>query len=141
MNVGVNGKARRGKDSVAAHGLNTGKASGFHEPKPLFNAARSATVAIMIDQPFAPDEAKALVVRSSEKNCVFPRNMALIVVAVQGPSLQLAAAQRTFMHQFVEWMLVVVPLFADRVKTGDEVCFRQGWLLILMSHRVTSMPS
>ena len=94
MNVGINGKARRGKDSVAAHGLNTGKASGFHEPKPLFNAARSATVAIMIDQPFAPDEAKGLVVRTSEKNSIFSRNMALIVVAVQSPSLQLTAAEK-----------------------------------------------
>ena len=141
MNVGVNGKARRGKDSVAAHGLNTGKASGFDEPKPFFNPARSATVAIMIDKSFTPDEAKALVVRSSEKNRIFSRNMALIVVAIQSPSLQLTPAQRTFMHQFVEWMLVVVPLFADRVKTGDEICFRQGWLLILMSHRVTSIPS
>ena len=95
----------------------------------------------MIDQPFAPGKAKALVVRSSEKKSVFSWNMALIVVAIQRPGLYLAAAQRTFMHEFVERMLVVVPLFADHVKTGDEVCFREGGLLILMSHRVTSIPS
>ena len=66
MNISIHGKARSRKDSIAAHGLNAGQARCFNELKPLFNAARAAAVAIVIEQPLAPCDSKALVVRARQ---------------------------------------------------------------------------
>jgi len=64
-----------------------------------------------------------VVVGASEKSGVFARNVRLIVVTVESPGLELAAAECTFVHELVERMLVVVTLFADGVESGDEVLF------------------
>ena len=45
------------------------------------------------------------------------------------------------MHEFVERMTVMVAVFTDGVKSGDEVSFRQDKLFMLLSHRVSSIPS
>jgi len=42
---------------------------------------------------------------------------ALVVVAIERPSLQLAARQLAFMHQQMKWVLVVIALFADSVES------------------------
>src|SRR5262245_16681320 len=139
MDVSVYGKTSRGKNAFAADGMDACQAGCFDKFEPFFNAAGSAAVAIMIHQTFAPGDAKALIVRASKECGVLSWNMALVVVAIERPSLHLAAAQRSFVHEFVKRVLMVIALFADRVKSGDEVGF--GEQMPFRSHRVSSIPS
>ena len=46
----------------------------------------------MIDEAFAPGSAKGVIVGAGQQRGVFAGDVALIVVAIEGPGLQLAAA-------------------------------------------------
>ena len=123
IDVGLDGVARGGEDAVAIESLFAREASGFDEPQPLFDAAGFRAVAIVIDDAFAPGQAEGGIFAAREDGGVFDGDAALVVVAIQSPGLELAARELAFVHQQVEWMFVVIALFADGVKAGDEVGF------------------
>src|SRR5438477_12466391 len=106
INVGLDGETSRGKNAVAAERVFTGHAGGFDKTQPLFNAARLGTVAIMIEDAFAPGEAKVRIFAARQNRRVFDGDAALIVVAIQGPCLKLAARELAFMHEQVKRMFV-----------------------------------
>ncbi len=89
-------------------------ASGFRELDPLFDAAGRAGLAIMIDDALAPSAPELGRFAASEDQSVFDGDGFLIVVAIEGPGLELAARQLSLVHQLMKRMLVVIALFADR---------------------------
>src|SRR5690242_14427576 len=112
VNVGLNDETSRGENAVAAERVFAGQAGGFDKTQPLFNAARLDAVAIMIEDAFAPGEAKVRIFAARQNGRIFEGNAALIVVAVQRPRLELAPRELTFVHKQVKRMLVVIALFA-----------------------------
>ena len=107
-------------------GLFAREAGGFDEAEPLFDAAGFGAVAVVIDDAFAPGEAEGGIFGAREDGGVFDGDAALVVVAIEGPGLELAAGEFAFVHQEMERMLVVVALFADGVEAGDEFVGRRG---------------
>jgi len=91
----------------------------------LLNAAGIVSVAVVIDHTLAPCQTERRVLAARQDGRIFHRYMALVVVAVECPGLQLPARQLAFMHQGVKRMLMVIAFFADGVKSGDEFTFRQ----------------
>jgi len=120
IDVGLNGETRGGKNAVAAKSVIAREASGFDEAQPLLDAAGLGAVAIVIQDAFAPGETKREIFAAREDGRVFDGDAALIVVTIEGPGLQLSASELAFVHEQMKWVLVVVALFADRVKTGNE---------------------
>src|SRR5579859_1645233 len=140
LDVRVHGVARGGQNSFAANGLNARQAGCFHEMKPLFDSALLVVIAVVIDQAFAPRDAKDGIVAARKQCGILDRNAALIVVAIERPRLQLPARERSFMHQRMKRVLMVITLFADRRKSGNEFGFRQRRLFGRV-HSCISMPS
>ena len=99
----------------------------------------------MIEDAFAPDEAKPGIFTARQNCRVLDRNTALIVVAIQRPRLKLAARKLAFMQEQVKRMLVVIALFANGMEAGDEFRFREQRLFARSldgrSHRLNSIPS
>ncbi len=126
MHVGIDGKARGGKDSLEANGLFAREASGFDKLEPLFDAAGFSAIAVVIDDALAPGETERRIFAAGEDSGVFDGNVFLIVVAIQRPGLELAASELAFVHQQVEGVLMVIALGADGVKAGDEFSFRES---------------
>jgi hypothetical protein len=79
----------------------------------------------MIENTFAPGESKGRVFAAREDGRVFDGNAALIVIPIQGPRPKLAARELAVMHEEVKRVLVVIPLFTNGVKAGDELRFRE----------------
>ena len=77
----------------------------------------------MVLQALAPGGAEGVVFGTGEQRGVFARDIALVIVAIERPSLELAARQCALVHQRVERMLVVIALFADGMKASDEIGF------------------
>jgi hypothetical protein len=98
-------------------------------------------VTIVIDDAFAPCGAESGIFATRENGGVFHGYAALIKVAVEGPSLQLAARQLAFVHQGVEGMPVMITLFAYSVESGDELWFREHVPFRGDGHSRNSMPS
>ncbi len=71
----------------------------------------------MINDALAPGAAEIGVFATGENGGVFDGDAALIVVAIEGPGLQLAASELAFVHAQMEGMAMVVALFADLAKT------------------------
>ena len=88
IDVGLNGVASGGKNSFAAESLISGKASGFDQTQPFFNAAWFCAVAVVVQDAFAPGEAEAGIFAASEDGGVLDGNAALVVVAIERPGLQ-----------------------------------------------------
>src|SRR5215472_896341 len=143
LDVGVNGIARGRQNSFAAHRVDARQAGGFDQFEPLFDTAGTgvSAVAVVIDQAFAPRGAERGVIGAGEQGGVLARDVRLIVVAVEGPSLELAAAERAFVHQLMKRVLVVIALLADGVEAGDELFFGKWMAFLLVAHSVNSMPS
>jgi hypothetical protein len=58
--------------------------------------------------------------------------------------LKLAAREPAFVHEQVKGMLVMVALFSDGMKAGDEFGLREEWLDFVIhgrGHRLNSIPS
>src|SRR5580692_7118982 len=91
IDVGLHRVARCWKNAIAAKRLVAGKTSGFDQPKPLFDSAWLPTIAIVIEDALTPSEAEAGIFAARENRRVFNRNAALVVVAIQSPSLKLPA--------------------------------------------------
>src|SRR5579862_6204632 len=110
-------------------------ASGLREADPLFDPTRRARFAIVIDNAFSPDAAKLGRVAARKDQSVFDGDGFLIVIAVEGPSLKLAARELAFVHQPVKWMLMVITFFADGAQLFFERLRREH------GHIVISIPS
>src|SRR5215469_4023372 len=123
IHVRLNGKTRGGKDAVAAKGVLARKSRGFDQSQPFFNAAGFCAVAIVIENSFAPGKTEHWIFAARQNCSVFHRNTALIEIAIERPSLKLAAREFALMHQQMKRMPVVVALFADGVEAGDELRF------------------
>src|SRR5437879_13204776 len=98
INVGLDGETSRGKNAVAAERVFTGQAGGFDKTQPLFNAARLGTVAIVIEDAFAPSEAKVRIFAAGQNGRVFNGYSAWLIVAVQVPRLEMVAREIGFVH-------------------------------------------
>src|SRR5262249_42087601 len=98
----------------------------------------------MVEDALAPRQTKRGILAARQDRGILDGYSALIVVAIQCPRLQLAAREFTFVHEQVERMLVVITLFTDRVKAGDEIGFgeqRLGRLVGGDAHNSNSIPS
>src|SRR6266851_2744531 len=93
---------------------------------------------------FAAGQAEGVIFAARENCGVLDGNAALVVVAIERPGLQLAAREFSLMHQQMKWMLVVVALFADSMKAGDELGFGE-WRPVRLGgsggHKSNSIPS
>src|SRR6267143_3586465 len=121
VDVRLHGIARGGQDANTADGFLRRKTRRFDQAKPLLDAAGTRAVTIVIDDAFAPSAPEIRIFRSREEGRIFNRDSALVIIAIEGPGLKLAARQLALMHQKMKWMLVVVTLFANGVKAGDEI--------------------
>src|SRR5579871_5132608 len=97
--ISIHGVASRGQNSFAANGANARQSGRFDQMEPFFNSAGPALLAVMIDHPFAPSQPKDGIVASRKNRRVFNRYVALVVVAIERPCLELAARQGAFVHQ------------------------------------------
>src|SRR5258708_17549870 len=98
-------------------------------------------VAVVVDDALARGNAKGGILAASENYGVFDGDVRLVVVAIQSPGLQLAAGELAFVHQQVEWMLVVIALFGDGVESGDKFLFTEGIFVLAGFHREMVRPS
>ena len=118
------------------------EAGGFDQLEPLLDAAGLGAVAIVIEDAFAPGEAEGWIFAASEDGRVLDGNVFLVVVAIEGPGLELAASEFAFVHQQMEGMLMMIALGANGVKAGNEVGFGEGWIVgDGDGHKVISRPS
>ena len=79
----------------------------------------------MIEDAFPPGETKAGFFAAREDGRVFDGDAALVVITIERPRLKLAARKLAFMHKQMKRMLVVVTLFTNGVKAGDELGLRE----------------
>src|SRR5215471_14512323 len=119
VNVSFHGITCGRQDPIAANRLNSRQARRLDEMQPFFNAAWNTVLTVVINQPLPPRDSKHRIVASCEQARVLNRDMALVVIAIERPSLQLASSQRAFVHQHVKGMLMVIALFADGSKAID----------------------
>ena len=145
IDIGLNGEARRGENSITPESLFACEARGFHEAQPLLDAAGPGAVAVVIEDAFAPGDSECGVFAAREDGGVFDGDTALIVIAIERPGLKLAASELAFVHQQMKWVPVVVAFFTDGVKAGDEFGFGEQRLFDDVirgrGHRVNSIPS
>ena len=99
----------------------------------------------MVENALAPRQAKGGIFAARENGGVLNRNAALIVIAIQSPGLKLAAREFALVHQRMKRMFVVIALFANGVKSGDEVGFRKQRQVRVdglgLAHIASSIPS
>src|SRR5712692_7495135 len=97
-------------------------------------------VAVVIRDPLAPDATKLRIVAARQDNRILDRDDALVVVAIEGPGLQLSAAQFAIMHKQVKRMPVVIALLADLPQGGAKLVHRVQ-RPVLRVHNVKWHPS
>src|SRR5258708_3666562 len=134
IDVGLYGETCGGKNAVTEQRLFTREARSRNEPQPLFNAAGLHAIAVMVEDALAPGEPKCGIFAAREDGRIFDGDAALIVVPIQGPCLELAARELAVMHQQMKRMFVVIALFADGVKAGNERGFREQRLFEVVFH-------
>src|SRR4030088_1004190 len=143
--IGLHCVSCRRQYPVAVQCLLAWQSGGLHQPEALFNAAGIVSVPVVVDNTLAPCQAERRILTVRQDGRIFHRYMALVVVAVECPGLQLPARQLAFMHQGVKRMLMVIAFFADGVKSGDEFTFRQHLFFYHGAngsvHNSSSMPS
>src|SRR5258705_12831021 len=91
-------------------------------------------VAVMIEDAFAPSEAEQGVFAAREDGRVLDGDAALVVVTIESPRLKLAPREPAFVHEQVKGMLVMVALFSDGMKAGDELGLREQRLFDIVVH-------
>src|SRR5258708_40047461 len=141
QNVRLYGIPRAGQDAFALDGLLAMQTRSFDELQPLFNSAGMFAVAVVVKDAFAPGDAKNGILAPGENYGVFDGNVRLVIVAIQSPGLQLPAGELAFVHQQMEWMLVVIALFGDGVESGDKFLFTEGIFVLAGFHREMVRPS
>src|SRR6185369_4970550 len=98
VDVSLNGETRGGEDAVALQGLLAREARGFDESQPFLNAAGFCAIAVVVEDAFAPSEPEGGIFAAGEDSGVFDGDAALVVIAIESPSLQLAAGEFAFVH-------------------------------------------
>src|SRR5271156_1425667 len=88
----------------------------------------------MVDDAFAPDEAKGRIVAARKDGGILHGYVALIKIAIKRPRLHLTACEFAFVHQQVKRVLMVVAFFADGVEALDEFAFREKMLFRCGGH-------
>src|SRR5580704_3918164 len=123
MDIGVHGETRGWQDAFAIQRLLAFQAGGFHQTQPFFYAAGfcGVAIAVVIDDSFAPGAAEIGIFATRENGRIFNRDAALIVVAIERPSLELAASELAFVHSQVERMAMVIAFFADLAEARGEI--------------------
>ena len=119
-------------------------AGGFGQLDPLFDAAGRARLAIVIDDAFAPGAAELRRIAASQDQSVFDGDGLLIVVAVEGPSLELAARQLSLRASGDETGAGGDSALRRRRATVPPAPRRSAgvfWALSACSHTSISIPS
>ena len=120
IDVSLHGESSGGKDAVALDGLLAREAGGFDKLEPFFDAAGMRGVAVVVDDAFAPSHAEGGIFAARENGGIFDGDAALIVIAIEGPGLKLAARKFAFVHEQMKGMFVMVALFTDGVESGNK---------------------
>ncbi len=125
VQVFIDGEARGRKDAGAGANLVGAQPGCFGEFKPALDSPVAGGVSVVIDDALAPSAAKGRIESAREDDRVFDGDDALVIVAVQGPSLELSASEVAFVHHQVEGMLVVIALLSHDTQAGAQVIERQ----------------
>ena len=125
IQIFIHRETRRRKNSGSGAHLVGVESGGFRELEPALDAAFAGGVAVVIDHALAPGAAKDGIGAARENDRIFDRDDALIVVAVQGPSLQLSAAEAAFVHHQMKGMLVVIAFFAHAAQLRAQAFERK----------------
>src|SRR5258708_26756496 len=121
VEIFIHSEACSGKGALSRANFFRVETGCFGKFQPTFNAAFAMDVAIVVDHTLAPGAPETRIRAARKDNRVFDRDDALVVVAVQGPGLQLSAAETPFMHHQVEWMLVVIAFLTHGPETGTQL--------------------
>src|SRR5215469_1547515 len=138
IQVFVDGEAGGRKDSASRANLRGVEAGRFRQFQPTLNSTLTRAVAVVINDPLSPGAAKFRVGPARKNDRVFDRNDALVVIAVQGPGLQLPGSETSLMHPQVERVLMVIALRANRLQPRRKFAGSQNSSVIcrkLNSHR------
>ena len=99
----------------------------------------------MIDDALAPSAAEGGIFAAHEDGRIFDGDTALIVITVESPRLKLAAREPAVVHEQVKWVLVMVALFSNGMKSSDKLGFGEQRLFDVVvrewGHRSNSIPS
>src|SRR5271166_2164602 len=113
IQIFIHRKACSRKNPFTSANLSRIETSGLRQLYPTLDTAFAGSIAIVIDYALAPRSAEDRVRTARQDNRILNRDDALIVIAVQRPGLQLAAAQLAFVHQQMKRVLVMVALLAS----------------------------
>src|ERR1700730_3602611 len=135
IEIFIHGEARSWKGTLSCASFFRVETGCFGKFQPTFNAAFAMDVAIMVDHTLAPGAPESGIRAARKDDRVFDRDDALVVVAVQGPGLQLSAAETPFMHHQVEWMLVVIAFLTHGPEAGTQLVECDQPILVRSRHR------
>src|ERR1700732_4338313 len=136
--VGLHRKSSGRQNAIAVQRLLAWQSGGLHQSQPFFNAAGIISVAVVVNHPLAPRQPERWILAARQNGRIFQRYMALVVVAVQRPGLQLPARELALMHQQMKRVLVVITLFANCMKSGDEFTLWQHLFFCRAANRDVS---
>src|SRR5581483_10814827 len=106
------------------------------QPEPALDPALPRLVAVVVDDALAPLPAKGGILRPRQESGVLVGDPALIIVAVQGPGLDLRAGQLAAVEQGMERVAVVIARLAHGPQPRFQCLGRQQ-----LAHSSISMPS
>src|SRR5580704_660313 len=141
IKISINGVTYGGQDFVAVHhplAIQTGR---LRQLDPTLDTAFLCRIAIMIDHSLTPRPAKIRILAARKNNSVLDGNAALIVIAVQGPSLHLPAAQSPLVHHEVKRMLMVIAFFAHTTQPRFQLFCGQNRRVHHSFYRLKWHPS
>src|SRR5439155_7198125 len=98
MHVGIDRKAGRGKDAFGGFHVSAVEPEALSELQPALDAAFGAGVAVVVFDPMPPFAPDAAVAETRDHHGILDRNGALVIVAVQRPSLHLSLVQLAAMQ-------------------------------------------
>src|SRR5437588_1974209 len=88
-----------------------------------------------------PDPPKVGILSLRQDKGVLDGDTGLVVVAIQDPLLELVPGQFSFVHESVEWMVVVIAVATFLGKPIDEGLFGKRIPMVVFLHSLISMPS
>src|SRR5271157_4551891 len=142
MHISLNGKSRCWKNARAAPRLLRLQSGSFYQLQPFLDSTRLTAIAIVIQNALAPGQTKREILAACQYRGVLDGNMFLVVIPIQGPSLQLPASEFSFMHLQVKRVLMMVAFRPNRVKSSDEFAFLQQTSSVPYSiHMSNRIPS
>src|SRR5580658_2601918 len=140
MEIGIHGIANAGQNAGARNNLVARKTGGLGELNPLFNAPNSFAIAVMVHDALSPGAPEGWIVALGKYERIFNGNVALVVIAVQRPGLNLSPRQRSRVHPKMEGVAMVVTSFAHSLQAlaqllgREQGVFRNEFVFQLHSH-------